>query len=60
MEVFSIKRFISDRRIPIRKLLASLISGWPQACNGVPVDELRPKYSIMPEWIEENKVPVDR
>lgn len=52
MEVFSLKRFLRDRRIPIRKLLASLFSGWPQACNGVPVEELRHRYSIMPEWIE--------
>ncbi|MPM13398.1 hypothetical protein SDC9_59755 [bioreactor metagenome] len=55
MQVFSLEHFKKDKRITRRSLRISLRSGWPQECDGKPVEEVRKVYKILPEWTVEKK-----
>lgn len=52
MQVFSLELFKKDKRITRRSLRISLRSGWPQECDGKPVEEVRKVYKILSEWVE--------
>lgn len=53
MKVFSISKFKADKNITKREIRSAMKCGWPQECEGKPVEDLEYKYAILDKWTEE-------